>query len=61
MFAGNFGKNWHNGDVEMNIAHPFLEDNGRSMRIWLDMMLKQKLGKMKIFRELESSYYYEVG
>ena len=29
--------------VEMNIAHPFMEGNGRSTRIWLDMMLKQKL------------------
>jgi len=26
--------------VEMNIAHPFMEGNGRSIRIWLDMMLK---------------------
>lgn len=29
--------------VEMNIAHPFLEGNGRVMRIWLDMLLKAKL------------------
>ena len=29
--------------VEMNIAHPFLEGNGRSMRIWLDLMLKKSL------------------
>lgn len=29
--------------VEMNIAHPFLEGNGRAMRIWLDMILKQEL------------------
>lgn len=29
--------------VEMNIAHPFMEGNGRSTRIWLDMMLKQSL------------------
>jgi cell filamentation protein len=29
--------------VEMNIAHPFMEGNGRSARIWLDMMLKQSL------------------
>ncbi|OQC46446.1 MAG: Adenosine monophosphate-protein transferase NmFic [Bacteroidetes bacterium ADurb.Bin028] len=29
--------------VEMNIAHPFMEGNGRITRIWLDMMLKQKL------------------
>ena len=29
--------------VEMNIAHPFLEGNGRSMRIWLDLILKKNL------------------
>ena len=29
--------------VEMNIAHPFREGNGRSMRIWLDMMFRKKL------------------
>ena len=29
--------------IEMNIAHPFMEGNGRSMRIWLDLMLKRKL------------------
>lgn len=29
--------------VEMNIAHPFLEGNGRTMRIWLDMLLKTKI------------------
>ena len=28
--------------VEMNVAHPFMEGNGRSMRIWLDMMLKAR-------------------
>jgi len=29
--------------VEMNIAHPFREGNGRSMRIWLDLILKKEL------------------
>ena len=32
--------------VEMNVAHPFREGNGRSMRIWLDMMLKRELGQV---------------
>ena len=32
--------------VEMNIAHPFREGNGRSTRIWLDQILKKKLGKV---------------
>ena len=31
--------------VEMNIAHPFMEGNGRSTRIWLDMILKKRLKK----------------
>lgn len=30
--------------VEMNVAHPFREGNGRSMRIWLDLMLKRACG-----------------
>ena len=32
--------------VEMNIAHPFREGNGRATRIWLDCMLKSELGKV---------------
>ena len=31
--------------VEMNVAHPFMEGNGRSTRIWLDMILKKRLKK----------------
>lgn len=30
--------------VEMNVAHPFREGNGRSMRIWLDLILKKEIG-----------------
>lgn len=41
--------------VERNIAHPFMEGNGRATRIWLDMMLRSSLGKVvdwcKITRE----------
>lgn len=32
--------------VEMNVAHPFREGNGRSTRIWLDAILKKELGKV---------------
>ena len=32
--------------VEMNVAHPFREGNGRSMRIWLDVILKAELGRV---------------
>jgi len=54
--------------VEMNIAHPFMDGNGRSMRIWLDMILKKRLQKIVnwqfinkaiIFNGIEQSYYYE--
>jgi cell filamentation protein len=31
--------------IEMNIAHPFMESNGRSTRIWLDLILKKRLSK----------------
>jgi cell filamentation protein len=31
--------------VEMNVAHPFMEGNGRSTRIWLDLILKKRLKK----------------
>lgn len=32
--------------VEMNVAHPFREGNGRSMRLWLDGMLRKSLGRV---------------
>ena len=32
--------------IEMNIAHPFREGNGRSTRIWLDMILKKEMGQV---------------
>ena len=36
--------------VEMNIAHPFMEGNGRATRIWLDMMLKKRLRQVVDWR-----------
>ena len=39
--------------VEMNIAHPFLEGNGRSLRIWLDMMLKARLNQVVDWRNVD--------
>ena len=32
--------------VEMNVAHPFREGNGRSTRIWLDLIFKKEIGKV---------------
>ena len=43
--------------VEMNIAHPFLEGNGRSMRIWLDAMLKSALGKVVDWQKIDREDY----
>ena len=43
--------------VEMNIAHPFREGNGRSMRIWLDHMLKKEMGKVVDWRLVDKEDY----
>lgn len=43
--------------VEMNIAHPFREGNGRSMRIWLDLMLKTEIGKVVDWSKVDKEDY----
>ena len=43
--------------VEMNIAHPFREGNGRSTRIWLDMILKKELGKVIDWSKIDKEDY----
>lgn len=43
--------------VEMNIAHPFREGNGRSTRIWLDHMLKQEIGKVIDWSKVDKEDY----
>ena len=43
--------------VEMNIAHPFREGNGRSTRIWLDMILKKELKKVIDWSKVEKEEY----
>jgi len=45
--------------VEMNIAHPFMEGNGRAMRIWLDMMLKKNLGKLVNWQNVDKTLYLQ--
>lgn len=45
--------------VEMIIAHPFLEGNGRSMRIWLDMILKNRLGKVVNWQFVDKTLYLQ--
>lgn len=43
--------------VEMNIAHPFREGNGRSTRIWLDHILKTKIGKVIDWSKVDKEDY----
>ena len=43
--------------VEMNIAHPFREGNGRSMRIWLDQMLKHGIGQVVDWSRVDKEDY----
>ena len=46
--------------VEMNIAHPFMEGNGRTMRIWLDMILKARLKKLVNWQFVDKSLYLQA-
>lgn len=46
--------------VEMNIAHPFMEGNGRTMRIWLDLMLKFRLQKMVDWPNVDKTPYLQA-
>lgn len=43
--------------VEMNVAHPFREGNGRSTRIWLDMILKSEIGKVINWSKVNKEEY----
>lgn len=43
--------------VEMNVAHPFREGNGRSTRIWLDQLLKAELGKVVDWSKVDKEDY----
>ena len=46
--------------VEMNIAHPFMEGNGRTMRIWLDMILKTRLNKVVNWQFVDKILYLQA-
>ena len=46
--------------VEMNIAHPFLEGNGRSTRIWLDLVLKKNLKKVVNWQNVSKTLYLQA-
>ncbi len=46
--------------LEMNIAHPFLEGNGRTMRIWLDMILKSRIKKVVNWQYVDKTLYLQA-
>ena len=46
--------------VEMNIAHPFMEGNGRSTRIWLDLMLRRSLKKCVDWSKINKNDYLDA-
>ncbi|MDD4657333.1 MAG: Fic family protein [Bacteroidales bacterium] len=46
--------------VEMNIAHPFMEGNGRAMRIWLDMILKSRLKRVVNWQLVDKTLYLQA-
>jgi cell filamentation protein len=46
--------------AEMNIAHPFMEGNGRSTRIWLDLIIKKRLGMCIDWASINKNEYFEA-
>lgn len=46
--------------VEMNIAHPFKDGNGRSTRIWLDLILKKNLNKIVNWKNIDKQLYLQA-
>ena len=46
--------------IEMNIAHPFMEGNGRATRIWLDLLLKERVAKCIDWSKIEKKDYLEA-
>ncbi len=46
--------------VEMNVAHPFMEGNGRATRIWLDLLLKRRLGKVVDWQYVDKDLYLQA-
>ena len=46
--------------VEMNVAHPFMEGNGRSTRIWLDLIFKKRLGMRVDWSKIDKKEYLDA-
>ena len=46
--------------VEMNVAHPFMEGNGRSTRLWLDLIFKQSLKQCVDWSKIDKKDYLDA-
>jgi len=46
--------------VEMNVAHPFMDGNGRTMRLWLDLMLKKNLKQLVNWQFISKKSYFQA-
>ncbi|MDI9359049.1 MAG: Fic family protein [Phycisphaerales bacterium] len=46
--------------IEMNIAHPFMEGNGRTTRIWLDMIFKKYINKVVNWQAVDKNLYMQA-
>jgi len=46
--------------VEMNVAHPFMEGNGRSTRIWLDLILKRSIQQCIDWQKIDKNDYFNA-
>lgn len=44
----------------MNVAHPFMEGNGRTLRIWLDLILKKRLQKVINWQLVDKTLYFKA-
>lgn len=57
IYSNKINEMPQNTYVEMNVAHPFREGNGRSTRIWLDMILKKELNKVIDWSKINKEDY----
>jgi cell filamentation protein len=46
--------------IDMNIAHPFMDGNGRATRIWLDQLLKKRLQRIVDWQRISKALYFEA-
>ncbi len=46
--------------IELNIAHPFMDGNGRAMRIWLDLLLRTRVGKIVNWQNIGKETYFHA-